>query len=124
MILRGNWNDTFLKVLVDKKFFTITPVLWGFWGYEVKLHINHKKGEIVEYQFNGKCDYSYVDNKTNQYKSVITFKFGDTTTFDQPEDVCKYILDNVNVYKYIDKCADDKTICKRLSENLLNNYLG
>lgn len=124
MILRGNWNDQYLKVLVNKSFFTITPVLCGFWGYEIKLHINHKKGEIVEYKFNGKCDYVFIDNNSNPYKSTITFKFGDTTVFNQPEDACKYILDNVDIYKYIDKYADDKTICRRLSENLLNNYLG
>lgn len=124
MILRSNWDDKFLKVLVDNRFFTIVPVLMGFWGYEVKLHVNHKKGEIVQFKFNGECDYTYIDNHSNKFKSTIVFKFGDSTRFNQPEDVCNYILNNIEVYKYIDKNAENVTICKRIAERLSCNYLG
>lgn len=123
MILSSKPGDTYIKVLLDKRFFTIAPIGCGFLGYEVSLHINHKKGELVEYEFVGTCDSIYVDNHTNPYRSSVRFKFSDYNRFNNPDDVCKYILDNIEVYKYMDQFADDKTICKRLGEKLMNNYI-
>lgn len=124
MILKGKYDSNFIKVLLDKRFFTIYPVLCGMWGYEVRLHINHKKGEVVEYTFNGECDYTYVDGSSNPYETNVCFRFQDSMRFNQPDDVCQYILDNLVVTKYIDKFADDKTISKRLSEKLASDYLS
>jgi len=122
MILKQKTNEDYMKVLVGKQFFSINPICCGFMGYQVRLHINHKKGEIVECVFNGKCDSFYYQRW--DYRTAIVFNFGPDYTFVQPEDVCQYILDNVDIYKYIDKYADDKTICRRIAERLNNNYLG
>lgn len=123
MILRGNYDDTYLKVLVDKRFFTIVPLLFGFMGYEVRLHVNHKKGENIECKFNGECEHIYIDNRSHPYRSTVCFRFTDCNRFEQLEDVCQYILDNVDIYKYISKFADDKTICRRLNDALTGNYI-
>jgi hypothetical protein len=126
MILTRQSNNTYLKVLLDKKFFTINPIAYGFMGFEVRLHIGHKAGEKISYVFDGECDGIWKSD--DRYKSSISFHFSDYSRFLDPEEACKYILDNIQVYKYVEKdildWGDDKTVIRLLGERLSGNYIN
>lgn len=126
MILTSKSTSTYLKVLIDKKFFTINPIAYGFLGFEVRLHISHKAGEKISYVFNGECDCVWLSD--DRYKSSISFHFRDFSRFEDPEEACKYILDNTQVYKYVEKdileWGNDKTVIRLLSDRLCGDYIN
>lgn len=126
MILTGKSTSTYLKVLIDKRFFTINPIAYGFLGFEVRLHINHKAGEKISYVFDGECDGIWKTD--DRYKSSISFHFRDFNRFTDPEEACQYVLDNIQVYKYVDKnildWGDDKTVIRLLGERMSGNYIN
>lgn len=126
MILTRQSNNTYLKVLIDKRFFTINPVVYGFMGFEVRLHINHKAGEKISYVFDGECDGIWKSDC--KYKSSISFHFRDFNRFTDPEKACQYILDNIQVYKYVEEnildWGDDKTVIRLLGERMSGNYIN
>ena len=126
MILTRKSDNTYLKVLLDKKFFTINPLAYGFLGFEVRLHINHKAGEKISYVFNGECDGIWKSD--GRYKSSISFHFSDYSRFLDPEEACKYVLDNIQVYKYVEEdileWGNDKTVIRLLSERLAGDCIN
>lgn len=126
MILTNKSTSTYLKVLIDKKFFTINPIAYGFLGFEVRLHVNHKKGERISYTFNGECSNSWKNEGV--YKSSISICFNDYQRFTDPEQACQYVLDNIDVFKYVEEdilnCCDDKTIIRLLGERLSGDCIN
>lgn len=126
MILTKQSNNTYLKVLLDKKFFTINPIAYGFNGFEVRLHISHKAGEKISYVFDGECDGIWKNDE--RYKSSISFHFSDYSRFLDPEEACQYVLDNIQVYKYVEEdildWGSDKTVIRLLGERMSGNYIN